>query len=271
MMNPSYKVLGLSARATKEQIKQAYRKLALKYHPDKHTNSPQNMKDDATLKFKEATAAYENLMNNNNYSPDHHSDDDIDNNDEHCDKENDNEKSDCNHHHYDDAYNYSHQHYSSDYSGSVYNYHRSDDDDGYINKYYHPYADDFDYKHHCSSNYYSHDQDHGYNYNHHHYILHEYYDYIFSGHHSRCHCPDYSYYNNNDSGKYCNKTNIEILGPEFWGVHVDPKPASGIVVFIIMLITGFQRTASWVKKCWVCFRISTFDPLLFHPRMRDLC
>ncbi|TQE12369.1 hypothetical protein C1H46_002022 [Malus baccata] len=185
MMNPSYKVLGLSARATKEQIKQAYRKLALKFHPDKHTNSPQNMKDDATLKFKEATTAYENLMNNNNYSPDHHSNDDIDNNDQHCDKENDNEKSDCNHHHYDDGYNYSHQHYYSDYSGSGYNYHRSDDDDGYINKYYHPYAEDFDYKHHCSSNYYSHDQDHGYNYNHHHYIIHEYYDYIFSGHHSR--------------------------------------------------------------------------------------
>jgi molecular chaperone DnaJ len=51
-----YEVLGVDRNATSEEIKKAYRKLALQYHPDRNPG-------DATAeeKFKEATEAYEVL------------------------------------------------------------------------------------------------------------------------------------------------------------------------------------------------------------------
>lgn len=56
-----YKVLGLQRSATREEIKEAFRKLAMKYHPDKHSASPQAVRDDATLRFKRLSEAYEVL------------------------------------------------------------------------------------------------------------------------------------------------------------------------------------------------------------------
>ncbi|HLN86741.1 MAG TPA: molecular chaperone DnaJ, partial [Candidatus Limnocylindrales bacterium] len=47
-----YEVLGLERNATQEQIKQAYRQLALKWHPDRNT-APE-----ATDRFKEVAEAY---------------------------------------------------------------------------------------------------------------------------------------------------------------------------------------------------------------------
>ncbi len=47
-----YDVLGVDRSATREQIKQAYRQLALKYHPDRNKSS------DAEEKFKEIAEAY---------------------------------------------------------------------------------------------------------------------------------------------------------------------------------------------------------------------
>jgi len=47
-----YEVLGVSKDATKDQIKQAYRDLALKYHPDR------NKSPDAEERFKEISEAY---------------------------------------------------------------------------------------------------------------------------------------------------------------------------------------------------------------------
>jgi molecular chaperone DnaJ len=52
-----YEVLGVSREAGADQIKRAYRKLALKYHPDNY----QGDKSDAEKKFKELAEAYEVL------------------------------------------------------------------------------------------------------------------------------------------------------------------------------------------------------------------
>ncbi|MDX9798502.1 MAG: molecular chaperone DnaJ [Bacteroidales bacterium] len=53
-----YEVLGVSKTATEEELKKAYRKLALKFHPDRNPNDK-----DAEEKFKEAAEAYEVLSN----------------------------------------------------------------------------------------------------------------------------------------------------------------------------------------------------------------
>ncbi|MBD3220579.1 molecular chaperone DnaJ [bacterium] len=51
-----YEVLGLSRDASESEIKKAYRKLAVKYHPDRNKEDPS-----AAEKFREATEAYEVL------------------------------------------------------------------------------------------------------------------------------------------------------------------------------------------------------------------
>jgi len=56
-----HKVLGLSPEASPKQIKTAYRKLALKYHPDRNSSSG------ARQKFQEITEAYDYLLEH----PDH--------------------------------------------------------------------------------------------------------------------------------------------------------------------------------------------------------
>ncbi|XP_057648595.1 dnaJ homolog subfamily B member 7 isoform X2 [Chionomys nivalis] len=54
-----YEVLGVQRYASLEDIKRAYRKVALKWHPDKN---PEN-KEEAERKFKEVAEAYEVLSN----------------------------------------------------------------------------------------------------------------------------------------------------------------------------------------------------------------
>ena len=48
-----YEVLGVDKNADKKTIKKAYRKLAMKYHPDVNKDDP-----DAEEKFKELSEAY---------------------------------------------------------------------------------------------------------------------------------------------------------------------------------------------------------------------
>ncbi|MBU6942334.1 DnaJ domain-containing protein, partial [Candidatus Karelsulcia muelleri] len=52
-----YEILGISRDASTDEIKKAYRKLAIKYHPDK------NKEKQAEEKFKEAAEAYDILSN----------------------------------------------------------------------------------------------------------------------------------------------------------------------------------------------------------------
>lgn len=52
-----YEVLGLPKTATEAEIKKAYKKLAVKWHPDKNPNN----REEAVEKFREITEAYENL------------------------------------------------------------------------------------------------------------------------------------------------------------------------------------------------------------------
>ncbi|MDP4918289.1 MAG: molecular chaperone DnaJ [Haliea sp.] len=53
-----YEVLGVENAADEKDIKKAYRRVAMKYHPDRNPDDP-----DADDKFKEATEAYDVLMN----------------------------------------------------------------------------------------------------------------------------------------------------------------------------------------------------------------
>ena len=48
-----YDILGINKNSSQEEIKKAYRKLSLKYHPDKPTGDES--------KFKEINEAYSNL------------------------------------------------------------------------------------------------------------------------------------------------------------------------------------------------------------------
>jgi len=60
-MNDSYKVLGVSPSDSDEKIKEAYRELIKKYHPDNYSQSP--MSDIAGEKTAEINSAFDDIMN----------------------------------------------------------------------------------------------------------------------------------------------------------------------------------------------------------------
>ena len=57
MLN-NYQILGLNSNASDEEVKRRYKKLALKYHPDK------NKTPDASEKFQKISDAYNSIINN---------------------------------------------------------------------------------------------------------------------------------------------------------------------------------------------------------------
>ncbi|KAG6547705.1 hypothetical protein Mapa_010517 [Marchantia paleacea] len=60
-MTDYYKVLGIRRDANAAEVKRAFRRLALKFHPDRHVNSSGQGQHSAGQKFKEVSEAYEVL------------------------------------------------------------------------------------------------------------------------------------------------------------------------------------------------------------------
>ncbi len=56
-----YKILEIEKSATDEEVKKAYRKMAVKFHPDKVSHLGEDIQKDAKEKFQKVLAAYENI------------------------------------------------------------------------------------------------------------------------------------------------------------------------------------------------------------------
>ena len=62
-MDKYYNILELKPGCSQEEIKKAYKKMAIKYHPDKQNDKSTEEKAIAESKFKEVAEAYDILMN----------------------------------------------------------------------------------------------------------------------------------------------------------------------------------------------------------------
>ena len=60
-LDSAYDIMEVSKDATDEEIKKAYRKMAVKYHPDKVAYLGDDIKKKATEKFKKLNGAYERI------------------------------------------------------------------------------------------------------------------------------------------------------------------------------------------------------------------
>lgn len=60
-VNSDYHVLGIEPGATEEEIKRAYRQMAIRYHPDKVIHMGEEYQKGAKEKFQKVQEAYENI------------------------------------------------------------------------------------------------------------------------------------------------------------------------------------------------------------------
>ena len=59
--NWAYTALEIQPSATDEEVKKAYRRMAMKYHPDKVANAGEEIRQQATDKFRGINEAYEHI------------------------------------------------------------------------------------------------------------------------------------------------------------------------------------------------------------------
>ncbi|MHC1707955.1 MAG: TerB family tellurite resistance protein [Bacteroidales bacterium] len=64
--NSAYKILEIDPNATDEEVKKAYRKMALKHHPDKVSHLGDDVRKAAEEKFREIQSAYEDIKKQRN-------------------------------------------------------------------------------------------------------------------------------------------------------------------------------------------------------------
>jgi DnaJ like chaperone protein len=62
----SYKILEIDPSSSNDEVKKAYRRMAMKYHPDKVSHLGEDFRKSADEKFKMVNEAYEKIKNERN-------------------------------------------------------------------------------------------------------------------------------------------------------------------------------------------------------------